>query len=82
MPLALSRSTSFIFLMDNLLAGIRTSSLNEKSQDTLVIPRQLSPWNPPPQGVANITGIGGNVQTEWVATFHRNRWQPWTGILN
>ena len=41
MPLALSRSI-FIFLMDNLLAGIRISSFNEKSQDTLVIQLSLS----------------------------------------
>ena len=32
-------------------------------------------------GVATFTGMGGSFQTEWVATFHRNRWQPWTGIL-
>ena len=33
-------------------------------------------------GVATFTGMGGSFQTEWVATFHRNRWQPWTGILS
>jgi hypothetical protein len=30
--------------------------------------------------VADFTGMGGSFQTEWVAGFHRNRWQPWTGI--
>ena len=82
MPLACKRNTSFIFLMDNLLAGIRISSFNEKSQDTLVIPRQLSLSDMPLQGVATFTGMGGRFQTVWVATFHRNRWQPWTGIHN
>jgi hypothetical protein len=67
--------------MDNLLAGIRISSFNEKSQDTLVIPRQLSLSDMHLQGVATFTGMGGSFQTEWVATFHRNRWQPSTGIL-
>lgn len=32
----------------------------------------------PPADHASVLGC----QTEWVATFHRNRWQPWTGILN
>jgi len=67
--------------MDNLLAGILVSSFNEKSQDTLVIPHRNFLLTPHFRGVATFTGMGGNVQTEWVATLDRNEWQPWTGIL-
>jgi hypothetical protein len=30
--------------------------------------------------VATFTGIGGNFKMVWVATLHRNQWQPCTGI--
>ena len=33
-------------------------------------------------GVADFTGIGGNLRMEWVAGFLWNRWQPSSGICN
>jgi hypothetical protein len=50
--------------MDNLLAGIRISSFNEKSQDTLVIPRQLS--------LSATHFRGGRLPPESVAGLNRN----------
>ena len=34
----------------------------------------------PLKRVATFTGIGGNFKMVWVATLHRNQWQPCTGI--
>ena len=36
----------------------------------------------PLKRVATFTGIGGNFKMVWVATLHRNQWQPCTGIRN
>jgi len=65
--------------MDNLLAGIPVSSSNKKSQDTLVIPRQLSLFAHRFKGgrlhrngwqLSN--GMGGRLPPESVATLDRN----------
>jgi len=32
------------------------------------------------QGVAEIIGIGGRLQSYWVADFDRNQWPTWCGI--
>ncbi len=45
-PLAFGRSTSFIFLTDNLLAGILIPHNNVKTQNSWVIPRYSAPFSP------------------------------------